>query len=521
MYRLAAYCRLSKEDGENKTSESIENQIRMIKEYVEKKEDLEIADIYADDGYSGLYFENRPEFQRMMEDIYNGRIDGVITKDISRLGREHIETSRYMERVFPALQIRYIAILDGVDSICHRNEELAQFQTLLNDMYSRDISKKIKGSLEIRKKQGLFVSGFAPYGYRKNSEDKYRFEIDEEAAEIVKRIYGWYLSGYSKNRIARILNEEGILTPSEYKRKVQGFPYVNAKERKEAKGWAYSTVHSILKNRVYTGAMVQHKSEKISYKVNKCRNIPEKEQYIVEDMHEAIIETEEFEEVQLRMKARTRTTDFSRADDNPYAGILVCGECGCHLQRVSARDGYECGSYHRKGNRVCRSHFVKKALLDHIVREELLYRSKIEIGKTEREELTKLSKSCSCLEQRRREMEQRRGQTEKALSSARRYVRKTLELYADGTLDQEEYEVFTREYQQRVRKLQQQIRKISEKIKEQNNRNQEKNWIELLLLNREIKIIPRSLVTGLIQEIVIGENHSIHIVWKYHAKNTE
>ena len=130
MYQMAAYCRLSKDDGENKISESIENQMKLIREYVGKSEDLEIADIYIDDGYSGLYFANRPEFQRMMEDIYKGKIQGVITKDISRLGREHIETSNYIERVFPSLGIRYIAILDGVDSVAHSNEELAQTRYL-------------------------------------------------------------------------------------------------------------------------------------------------------------------------------------------------------------------------------------------------------------------------------------------------------------------------------------------------------------------------------------------------------
>ena len=154
MYQMAAYCRLSKDDGENKISESIENQMKLIREYVSKSDDLEIAEVYVDDGYSGLYFANRPEFQRMMEDIYKGEIQGVITKDISRLGREHIETSNYIERVFPSLGIRYIAILDGVDSVSHSNEELAQFKTLFNDMYSRDISKKSEVRFRHRRSGG-------------------------------------------------------------------------------------------------------------------------------------------------------------------------------------------------------------------------------------------------------------------------------------------------------------------------------------------------------------------------------
>ncbi len=164
MYQMGVYCRLSKDDGENKVSESIENQMKLIREYVTKSEDLEIADIYIDDGYSGLYFANRPEFQRMMEDIYKGKIQGVITKDISRLGREHIETSNYIERVFD-FGVRYIALL-GWRGFCSstNNCNLAQFKTLFNDMYSRDISKKIRGALTAQKR-GQFMSGFAPYGY--------------------------------------------------------------------------------------------------------------------------------------------------------------------------------------------------------------------------------------------------------------------------------------------------------------------------------------------------------------------
>ena len=174
LYRMAGYCRLSKEDGENRISESIENQKKLILEYVDKAGDMQLVRMYVDDGYSGLYFSNRPQFQQMMADIYRGEIQGVITKDISRLGREHIETGHYIERVFPSLGIRYVAILDGVDSLCHSNEELAQFKALLNDMYSRDISKKIRGSFLVQKKQGKYMSGFAPYGYRKDPADRHQ-----------------------------------------------------------------------------------------------------------------------------------------------------------------------------------------------------------------------------------------------------------------------------------------------------------------------------------------------------------
>lgn len=234
-----------------------------------------------------MYFENRPEFQRMMQDIYKGKIQGVITKDISRLGRE-LETGNYIERVFPSLQVRYIAILDGLDSVSHCNEELAQFKMLFNDMYCRDISRKIRSSLETKKRRGDFMSGFAPYGYKKNPENKHRFLVDEEAAQVVRRIFQLYLAGESGATIAEILNAENILTPSEYKREVQRLNYTNAREqgrqKNEPRGWAYPTVKNILKNRVYTGDMVQHKTEKISYKIDKYRLIPEESQIVAEQI---------------------------------------------------------------------------------------------------------------------------------------------------------------------------------------------------------------------------------------------
>lgn len=473
MYQMAAYCRLSKDDGKNKVSESIENQLKLIREYISKSEDLELADIYIDDGYSGLYFENRPEFQRMMENIYKGRIQGVITKDISRLGREHIETSHYIERVFPSLGIRYIAILDGVDSMSHRNEELAQFKTLFNDMYSRDISKKIKGTLMAQKKRGQFMSGFAPYGYVKDPEDKHHFLVDEEAAKVVRRIFCMYLEGYSRGGIARKLNEEGILTPSEYKRKVQGLKYYNAQEKAGAKGWAYPTIKVILNNQVYTGTMVQHKSEKISYKMEKIRYIPEEQQYMVEGMHEPIISKDTFDQAQEIMKRRTRTPGFHSEVKkvNPYAGILVCGECGYHLQRVTCRDGYECGSYHKKGNTICYSHFIKKEVLDSIVKNEIQRQAKRALKESDKDEILK-----------------------------------------EGYLSYKaEYEKQDQDIREKIQQAEQEKDSFGEA------EGNYENWIEKFIKYGMLTEVTREIVTELIEKIIVNGDISIDIVFKYQS----
>lgn len=520
MYRMAAYCRLSKDDGENRISESIENQMKLIREYVSKSNELEIADSYIDDGYSGLYFANRPEFQRMMEDIYKRKIQGVITKDISRLGREHIETSNYIERIFPSLGVRYIAILDGVDSVQHSNEELAQLKILFNDMYSRDISKKIRGALSAQKKQGQFMSGFAPYGYIKDPEDKHHFLIDKVAAKVVRKIFYMSLEGYSRDSIAKKLNQEGVLTPSEYKRKVQGLKYTNALEKSKGKGWSYSTINVILKNRVYTGAMVQHKSEKISYKVEKYQYIPEEQQYIVEGMHEAIISKDTFEQVQKNRKKRTRTPGFRSEvrKVNSYAGILVCGDCGYHLQRVTCRDGYECGTYHKKGNTICHSHFIKKEVLDSIVINEIQRQAELALKESDKDEILKAADSRKEHQRQYYEVDRQIERLQKELVAIQKYKKKTYESYVDGVLDKEEYFSYKVEYEQQHKAIKEKIQ-LTEQEKNSFGEAEElyENWIEKFIKYGILSEVTREIVTELIEKIIVNGDKSIDILFKYQS----
>jgi len=529
---MAAYCRLSRDDGENKVSESIENQLKLIREYVDKSDGLEIADVYIDDGFSGMYYDNRPAFQRMMADITSGKIQGVITKDISRLGREHIETSNYIERVFPLLHIRFIAILDGLDSFLHRNEELAQFKTLLNDMYCRDISKKIKGSLETKKRRGEFMSGFAPYGYVKNPKNKHQFLIDEEAAHTVRRIFHLYLAGYSREGIAKILNGEKILSPSEYKREVQGLSYVNARRKVGAGGWSYPTVCSILKNRVYTGTMVQHKTEKISYKVDKYRYISPEEQIIVENTHEAIIDRDTFKQAQELMKRRTRTPGFSGGGErvNPYAGMLVCGECGCNLLRVTCRDGYDCATYHRKGNVLCKTHFIRKKLLDAVVRQEIERQAALAFGERDKDEIRKAEGRRNGARQRRALLWRKRDRLRKELDFIQSYRRKTYENYVDGILSREEYVFYKNEYAQQEEKVREQIGQLEQLEQteqaqgqglcadktEQTDESYE-SWIAKFVNCGMLEEVTRELVVELIDKITVNGDKSIDIVFQYQS----
>ena len=375
MYRMAGYCRLSKEDGENRISESIENQMRLISEYVDKAGDMKLVRMYIDDGYSGLYFSNRPQFQQMMADIYKGEIQGVITKDISRLGREHIETGNYIERVFPSLGIRYVAILDGVDSLCHSNEELAQFKALLNDMYSRDISKKIRGTFQVQKKQGKYMSGFAPYGYRL---EKGQLFINEEEAAAIRVIFDQYVhTDTGANGLAKYLATHGI-------HKIQ---------RQNGKNPLFDAalIRRILKNPVYCGKIAygRRRTEKVHGTRNDYRLVEQDDYLLVDGLHEGIVSEELWHEAQVKLLAQAEKYEHvNRGKDTKIhllSGIVKCPVCGVGMYGNKSikhkadgskyKDFYYYGCKHRAMTRGHKCNFKKQIneeLLDSAVTEVIV-----------------------------------------------------------------------------------------------------------------------------------------------------
>ena len=270
IYNADLYLRLSKEDGDKEESDSITNQKELILDYLKTMEDIKIHEIRVDDGYSGVNFD-RPAFQQMLEDIKTGKVDCVITKDLSRFGRNHIEVGKYLEKIFPYLGVRFIAINDNYDSAksdTQTDNIIIPFKNLINDAYCRDISIKIRSNLEVKRKKGDFVGAFAPYGYRKSEADKNRLQIDEEAAETVRRIFRMYLQGSSAYRIAEVLNGEDMLTPMDYKKERGSAFYTGFKKNLKSK-WSHVHVLRILGNPVYMGTLIQGKDTTPNYKVKK------------------------------------------------------------------------------------------------------------------------------------------------------------------------------------------------------------------------------------------------------------
>lgn len=326
-YKAAIYARLSKED-DNKTgddSESIKNQITLITEYAEKQ-GINICETYIDDGISGTTSE-RPNLERMINDISEKKINMVITKDLSRLSRNYIDTGRFLEVLFPEYNVRYISLLDGIDTGSESyNDDITPFKGVLNDMYAKDISRKITSVKRNKQKQGLFIGGKAPYGYKKSPTNKNAIIIDEYAAEIVRHIFKLATDGISCHQIAMTLTGENIPTPAQYAN-------IQLKKKAPFSGkWSSERISEMLQNEVYIGNMVQGRVRKASYKSKKLVKLPREEWIVVENTHEAIIDKETFQKVGELIKSRTRTRH--RTYDFPLKGIVFCKECGYSLAAI-------------------------------------------------------------------------------------------------------------------------------------------------------------------------------------------
>ena len=363
---VGLYIRLSREDDDKiEMSESITNQKSLLTQYV-KENSLRLVDIYIDDGYSGTNFD-RPEFKRMIDDILKGKINMVITKDMSRLGRDYIGTGELIEKFFPTHGVRYIAVTDNIDTyLDNSNNDIAPFKAIMNDMYAKDISKKIKSSLRAKQKEGKWVGGRTPFGYKQDPNDKNKLVIFEEQAVVVRRIFDMCLEGLSFYKIALRLTDEKVKTPAEY----YSFEWKNNYHLNYGL-WHAKTIRDILTNRMYIGDLVQNKRNKVNYKVKKIiKNNPEN-YIVVENTHEPIIEKEIFYEVQKRIPKNVGRNEKKRT--HLLDGLLYCGDCGHRISVTSRRKKdnrcYTICNYYRTYMKyhVCTTHSNNYDVLEKII----------------------------------------------------------------------------------------------------------------------------------------------------------
>ena len=336
-YQATAYIRLSYTDDRSSESDSVTNQRKLIENFIERNPDIQIVSEKIDDGYSGIIFD-RPAFKEMMQDITDGKINCVIVKDLSRLGREYIETGRYLRRVFPTYGVRFIAITDNIDTAHEGSGDdlTVSVKNIMNEAYCRDISIKTRTSLDIKRRNGDFVGAFPVYGYMKSEENKNLLVPDPYASRVVQDIFRMRLDGTSALRIATVLNEMGILSPLAYK-KNNGFPYAkHGYADKEDCKWSATTIIRILQDETYIGTLVQGKQGTPHYKIKQMEQRPSSEWIRVPDAHEPLIAKQDFELVQRIRRLDTRT---SPKQDTVYlfSGVLICGCCGSRMTRKTNR----------------------------------------------------------------------------------------------------------------------------------------------------------------------------------------
>jgi len=332
-YKVAKYLRLSRDDGDDRESESIENQRDIIDNYIKEHSD-ELTDVceYIDDGYTGTNF-NRPGFKQMLGDIESGRINCIITKDLSRFGRDHIDTGYYLERYLPANAIRYIAIGDNVDTNNPDGMQFLTFKLSFNDYYAQDISNKIKSVKNRKIEKGEYQGGVAPYGYIKDENLKNHLIPDMDVSFIVEDIFDMYVNkDYSTTMIAEKLNQRKVIPPIAHL-KIPGFYEENKKYE-----WKQATITSMLRNEVYIGSVVGRKTQKISHKVDKCRSMKKSEYVIVENKHQPLIDDLTWRKAQDKLNKHTRTKQHIH--ENKLKDFVFCKECGStavHRVRTKTR----------------------------------------------------------------------------------------------------------------------------------------------------------------------------------------
>ena len=516
-YKAAEYIRLSYTDDKLSESDSVGNQRKLIENFVSRNPDIEIVSEKIDDGYSGIIFD-RPAFKEMMQDITDGKINCVIVKDLSRLGREYIETGRYLRRVFPAYGVRFIAINDNIDTANDNGGDdlTVSVKNIMNEAYCRDISIKTRSALDIKRRNGDFVGAFTVYGYLKSEDDKNQLVIDPYAANIVRTIFRMRLEGHSALNIANELNRACVLSPLAYK-KNRGLPYAKGGYAdKEGCKWSATTVIRILEDETYTGVLVQGKRGTPHYKLKTMELHPSSEWIRIPDAHEAIIAQADFDLVQRIRRLDTRTSPDHKAV-YLFSGVLVCGCCGARMTRKTNRvKGKEYHYYYcptGKKNGCTSPVMVKEGALIECVRDSL--KSRISNVASLEEFLSGVDQM-KINRQLAAEYTAQVGENEKQLALALEMKSRLYENMVQGVITKEEFVMWKREYSTKAEQLEAANRELQEKIRDvMENRSERNRWIRHFTKFSELEELDRRAVVQLVQTITIYNKESIHIHFNY------
>ena len=516
IWNATLYLRLSRDDGDKEESGSITGQRELLRDYISQHPELREYAIRIDDGFSGSTFE-RPGFQKMIEDVKAGRTDCIIVKDLSRFGRNYLDAGEYIEKIFPFLGVRFIAVNDNYDSLGERKSSddlIIPFKNLINEAYCRDISMKIRSQLEIKRKNGQFLGSFAAFGYLKDEQDKNKLVVDQYAADIVRDIFKWKLEGISPQDIADALNKLGILSPMEYKRSL-GMKYTTSFKTSAKAAWSAGTVIRILKNPIYTGVLIQGKETTPSYKVHKRIAKDKSEWTVIENSHEAIISGIDFDSVQKVLKCDTRRSPDDKAV-GLFSGMLFCGDCGASMVRKTVPAGekkyvyYVCSAH--KQDKSCSPHRMRDTALEEIVLDSLRQHIREVVNMSELLNITDTAPLRNAQAQKvQRQLDKKREEYEKL----QKLLMSLYENLTDGVIDREEYARLKASFTARADEAERQMDALRESLNDIRSHGTENVWMNEFIKRQELASLDRAVVVALIDKILIHSNDMVEIIYRW------
>jgi len=511
-YKVAIYCRLSKDDGKVTDSSSIQTQRDMLTRYV-REQGWIISDYYVDDGYSGLTFE-RPDFKRMIADIENGKIDLVITKDLSRLGRNYLETGVYIEVFFPEHGIRYIALNDGVDTLSNANMDITPFKNILNEMYAKDLSRKVKSARRARFAEGQYISSTAPYGYKKDPNDHHRLIVDESAAKAVRRIFALALSGMGVDKIRKALTEEGVIRPGACQRDGNNYDrfFIGHEEKRTV--WISNSVRDILRNPVYAGHIAAFKRVVPSMKSKRSHAVKPEDWSIVRNTHEPLIDQESFDLVQ--MLITSRRSGESKWGENIFSRLLKCADCGFNMRRLAAHRarmddplanlGYCCNRYARCGKEQCSYHWLEaRDLYDAVLADIRLHaRQAMKDGDEFAKQIMERKSSKRKVDSTEKSRELKKARLR--LSELDGLFQRLYEDRASGAISERNYRLLADKYESEQHELEKRIGDAEQTLKDsQQTVSDVRTWVNAIQQYIDTMELSAPMLHELIEKITVGE----------------
>lgn len=530
MEKAAIYCRLSKEDEDKikagDDSESIQNQKMILIDFATKNGFM-IYDIYSDDDYSGLD-RDRPDFNRMIRDAKKGCFSTIICKSQSRFTRDMEYVEKYIHGLFPMIGVRFIGVVDNVDTNAKGNKKARQINGLINEWYCEDLSENIRSVFRTKKEQGQYISPFPPYGYLKDPNDRHKLIIDPVASEVVRKIFKWYLDGYGTQKIRNRLFEEGVETPGIYKKKIYAnyhYPKEQNELGKEYGFWGTTTIKRILTNQVYIGSVVQGRERKVSYKSSKVVAVPQEQWIIVPNMHEPIIDKNDFQLVQKLLKERKYETKHKAKSEREiylFSGKVFCKHCGSRMFRVVGQRGYSylyCQVFSRSKGTACRHNSMRDDELEKLITSKI--RSLIHGCLKEPDNVKRI---CDVLSGKSEDAEQtlrkKSREMENVSEELERIKKASAALYIDkhtGTISQEEYTMLKDALWRELNEKEKRLVDLKKEISERENNDSDTQMLAMVNKYAKFKKLDFEILNHFVDRIEIAsddeKNKEVTIYW--------